>query len=109
MDSTFDGPPQMTGPGLPPGFSGGFKGLAWVGGALASVAAAIIGVVLVVVFAASLAVIVVMGAGLVVFALMAARARQALRRPRAQDAPQIIEAHNIGGHSWVAYGWDQQR
>ena len=108
MDSTFDGSPQMTGPGLPSGFRGGFKGLAWVGGALASVAAAVIGVFLVVVFAASLAVIVVMGAGLVVFALLAARARQALRKPPAQD-PQIIEAHNIGGHSWVAYGWDQQR
>ena len=105
MDSTFDGSTRMTGAGLP----SGFKGLAWVGGALASVAAAVTGAVLVVVFAASLAVIVVMGAGLVVFALLAARARQALRRSRPSEGSQILEAHNIGGHSWVAYGWDRQR
>ena len=106
MDSTIDGP-SHTASGLT---ASGFKSLAWFGGALASLAAAVLGTVLVVVFAASLVVIVVMGAALVVFALLAARARQSLRAARAKDeGPTILEARNVGGHSWVAYGWDQGR
>jgi hypothetical protein len=65
--------------------------------------------VLAVVFAASLVVILVMGAALLVFAVLAARARRALRAPHRQDDSQIIEARHVGGHSWVAYGWDQRR
>jgi hypothetical protein len=30
-------------------------------------------------------------------------------RARAKTAdPDVIEAHNVGGHSWVAYGFDRQ-
>ena len=105
MDGTIDGPSRGSGLAMP-----GFKGLAWFGGALASLAAVVLGTVLVVVFAASLVVLALMGAGLVLFALLAARARRTLRKARApQDGPTILEARNVGGHSWVAYGWDQGR
>ena len=85
----------------------GFKSLAWVGGLLASVAAAAVAAVLALVFTASLVVIALMASALVAFALLAARARRALRRASSPTDPQIIEAHNVGGHSWVAYGWDR--
>lgn len=85
----------------------GFKSLAWVGGLLASLATAVVASVLAVVFTASVVVIAVMASALVAFALLAARARRALRRASTPADPQIIEARNVGGHSWVAYGWDQ--
>ena len=85
----------------------GFKSLAWVGGLLASVADAAVAAVLALVFTASLVVIALMASALVAFALLAARARRALRRASSPADPQIIEAHNVGGHSWVAYGWDR--
>lgn len=84
----------------------GFKGLAWLAGAVATVAAAVIGAALAVFFAATVAVIALMGAALLAVASLAMRARRFTRaRPR---EPQVIEARNIGGHSWVAYGWDRQ-
>jgi len=86
----------------------GFKSIAWVGGVLASLAASVLAAILAVVFTASLVVIAVMAAALVAFALLAARARRALRGAPSPSDPQIIEAHNVGGHSWVAYGWDRR-
>ena len=85
----------------------GFKSLAWVSGLLASVAAAVVATVMALVFTASLVVIAVMASALVAFALLASRARRALRRASSAADPQIIEARNVGGHSWVAYGWDR--
>jgi hypothetical protein len=35
------------------------------------------------------------------------RARQSAKPAKADDG--IIEAHKVGGHSWVAYGWDEHR
>jgi hypothetical protein len=32
------------------------------------------------------------------------RARRTVRA-RAPSDPNLIEARNVGGHSWVAYGW----
>ena len=99
----------MTNPAIPGSglTASGYRSLAWFGGALASLAAGVVGAVLAVVFTASLVVIALMGAALVAFAVLAARARRALRRPTGPDDSQIIEARNVGGHSWVAYGWDQ--
>lgn len=77
------------------------KGLAWVGGALATAAAVTLAAVLTVVFAATLAVIVVLVSALVALCTLALRAR------RAKDRPVLIEARRVG-HSWVAYGWDQR-
>lgn len=85
----------------------GFKSLTWVGGVLASLAASVVAAVLAVVFTASLVVIAVMAATLLAFALLAARARRALRGASGPSDSPIIEARNVGGHSWVAYGWDR--
>ena len=96
--------PAMPGSGLT---SSGYRSLAWFGGALASLAASIVAAILALVFTASVVVIGVMAATLVAFALLAARARRAVRGAPARDDAQLIEARNVGGHSWVAYGWEQ--
>jgi len=83
---------------------GGLKGLAWIGAALATLAAAAVGALLAVFFAATVVVMTLMGAALVALAGLAMRARRAVR-PRDTE---VIEAHNVGGHSWVAYGWDRR-
>ena len=96
--------PAMPGSGLS---SSGYRSLAWIGGALASLAASIVATVLALFFTATLVVIAMMGAAVIAFALLAARARKAVRGAAGRDDAQIIEARNVGGHSWVAYGWDQ--
>ncbi|HVM98960.1 MAG TPA: hypothetical protein VMT68_02010 [Caulobacteraceae bacterium] len=83
-----------------------FRGLAWLGAAVAWVAAAAIAAVLALFFAATVVVIAVMAAILIALAAAAVRARRTVRRP---VDPDVIEAHNVGGHSWVAYGWDGRR
>ena len=97
-------------PGDRPQKSGGMRslgvgGLAWVVGALASVAALGLAAVLAVFFAATVVVVGVLGLALLALGGFAYRARKVLRRPD----PGVIEARNVGGHSWVAYGWDQRR
>jgi hypothetical protein len=89
--------------GAAPVFGGAFRGLAWVGGALATVAAIGIGAVLAVFFAATLAVIAVLGAVALGLTALAMRARRSVR----SEDPDLIEAHHVGGQSWVAYGWDR--
>ena len=83
----------------------GVWGLAWVGGAVASAAAIGLAAVLAVFFAATVVVVGVLGLALLGLGGFAYRARKVLRRPE----PGVIEARNVGGHSWVAYGWDQRR
>ncbi len=85
-----------------PRSGGAWRGLAWLMGTLATAGAAAVGAVLAVFFAASLVVIALMASLLVGFAGLALRAR---RGARTADA-SVIEARNVGGHSWVAYGWD---
>lgn len=82
------------------------KGLAWMCGALAAAVAATLAAVLAVVFAATVLVIAVIASVLVAFAGLALRAR---RSAADGNGPAIIEARNVGGHSWVAYGWDGRR
>ncbi len=84
-------------------FDGAWRGLAWLGGALAAVVASTIAAVLAVFFTAALAVVALMGVVAVGFAGLALRAR---RSAKAGD-PDVIEARRVGGNSWVAYGWDQ--
>ncbi len=83
-----------------------FRALAWIVGAVAWAGAAAIGTVFALVVAATVVVISVLG--FVVLALTGAgiRARRSVRPPA---DPDVIEARNIGGHSWVAYGWDGRR
>lgn len=83
----------------------GLKGLAWIGGALATAAAIGLAAVLAVFFAATIVVIGVLAAGLVAVGGLAFRSRRTLRRDEDGD---VIEARHMGGHSWVAYGWDQR-
>jgi hypothetical protein len=45
-----------------------------------------------------------MASVLVAFAGLALRARRSVR----SKDPTVLEARNVGGHSWVAYGWDQR-
>ena len=85
---------------------GPFRGLAWLGAAVAWAAVAAIGAVLAVFFAATVVVIALMAGALLILATAGARARRTVRPP---SDPNLIEARNIGGHSWVAYGWDGRR
>ena len=82
-----------------------FRGAAWILGGLAWTAAGVIGAVLALVTAATFVVIALMAGALAALAAAALRAR---RTVRAVD-PDLIEARHIGGHSWVAYGWDGRR
>jgi hypothetical protein len=81
------------------------RSLAVIGGVLATAAAVTIGAVLAVVFAATVAVIAVMTSALLGFAGLALRARHAAARARSDG---VIEARHLGGHHWVAYGWNER-
>jgi hypothetical protein len=83
-----------------------WRGLAWLVGALALAGAAILGAIFVVFFTAAVVVISLMAVVVLALAGAAVRARRSVRRQR---DPNLIEARNIGGHSWVAYGWDGRR
>ena len=82
----------------------GAQGLAWIGGAVATAAAVGLAALLAIFFAATIVVVGVLGLGLVAFGALAFRARRSLRKTDSG----VIEARHVGGHSWVAYGWDQR-
>ena len=90
--------------------TGSFSGLATLAGAICTVIAAVVATVLAVALAASVVVIAVMGGALLFIATLAARARRTAKMAKARSQePQIIEAQHVGGHSWVAYGWDRRQ
>jgi hypothetical protein len=103
MDSTA-GRPQSPRP-MRGSILGG-RSAAWVVGLLLSIVASVVAVVLAVALAASVVVIAVMGGALLALANLAARTRRTVRARN--DGPQMLEARNVGGHSWVAYGWDRR-
>jgi len=80
-----------------------FHALAVIAAGLAWIAAATMGAIIAVVFAATVVVIGIMASALLAFSAAAMKAR---RSARVRPDPSLIEARNIGGHSWVAYGWD---
>jgi len=82
----------------------GVESLAWIGGAVATACALGLAAVLAVFFAATVVVVGVLGLALLGLGGFAYRARKGLRR----TDPDVIEARHVGGHSWVAYGWDQR-
>jgi Flp pilus assembly protein TadB len=91
------------------GFPGG-RSLVVLAGTICTVIAAAVATVLAVALAASVVVIALIGGALLFIASLAARARRTAKIARAQrQEPQIIEARNVGGHSWVAYGWDRRQ
>ena len=83
-----------------------FTSLAALAGVACTLVAGLVATVLAVALAASVLVIAVFGGALLLLASLAARARRTAK-VRSQE-PQIIEARNVGGHSWVAYGWDRR-
>jgi hypothetical protein len=103
MDSSA-GRPQSPRPAK--GFVPGGRNIAWLVGLFLSVIAAVVAVVLAVALAASVVVIAVMGGALLALANLAARTRRTVKARH--DGPQLLEARNVGGHSWVAYGWDRR-
>ena len=90
---------------LPAPARGIVRAFAGLAGAIAWTAAAATGAVLAVVFAATVLVISLMGFLVLLLTGAAVRAR---RTGRPTD-PDLIEARHLGGHSWVAYGWDGRR
>jgi uncharacterized membrane protein len=80
-----------------------FRSLAWIAGAVAWSAAAALGAVMAVFLAAAMVAVALMGS---LFLTLAGAAMKARRTVRAPADPQLIEARRVGGHSWVAYGWD---
>ena len=82
----------------------GRNGLAQIAAGLATAAAVGVGAVLALVFAATVVVIGLMSAALIGLGGLAYRARRA-GRPKDET---LLEARHVGGHSWVAYGWDQR-
>jgi hypothetical protein len=81
------------------------RSLAMLVGLLATIAAVVVGAVLFVVFTATMAVIGVMASALLGFAGLALRARRTACDPN----DGVIEARHLGGHHWVAYGWNESR
>lgn len=77
------------------------RGLAGVAATTVWLGAGVVGLVLAVVFAASVAVLAAISAVLMLLGGALARTRRAERRD-----DDLIEAHRVGGHSWVAYGFD---
>lgn len=82
-----------------------FRSIAMLGGALATAAAVAVGAVLAIFAAATVVVIAVMSSALLGLAGLAMRARRSAS-PKAEDG--VIEARNLGGHHWVAYGWNDR-
>jgi len=78
--------------------------LAVLVGVLATAAAVVVGAVLAVVFTLTVTVIAIMTSALLGFAGLALRAR----RTATARADGVIEARHLGGHHWVAYGWNDR-
>ena len=79
--------------------------LAWSGAALAGLAAAGVGALLAVFAAATVVVIGVLALVVIGLGGIAYRVRKGAARP---SDPTILEARNVGGHTWVAYSWDKR-
>jgi hypothetical protein len=78
-----------------------WRGLTWLIGGVAALVAATIAVIL----ALSFFLFAILTA--VVLTVRAAFGGLRIKRER-RDAT-LIEARRVGGHSWVAYGWDGRR
>jgi hypothetical protein len=99
---------RATGPSVGRSSAGqpfGLRSLAWIGGLIATICAVGVAAVLALFFAATMVVIGVMSAALLALGGAAYRARKTFR---SKSDPTILEARHLGGHSWVAYGWDQR-
>jgi len=82
------------------------RSLAAVAAALATAAAVIVGAILAVFAAATVAVIALMTSAFLALAGLAMRARRTVHARRRDG--DVIEARHLGGHHWVAYGWNDR-
>ncbi|MGH7016860.1 MAG: hypothetical protein ACRED8_07210 [Caulobacteraceae bacterium] len=82
------------------------RSLALLAGVIASAGAVAIGAVMAVFFAAAMVTTAVLASALLALVGAALRAGRVRRRP---TEPDLIEARHLGGHHWVAYGWDGGR
>ncbi|HEY1447740.1 MAG TPA: hypothetical protein VGF33_04345 [Caulobacteraceae bacterium] len=78
-------------------------GLARLGVALAWAVMGLFGAVLAAVVAATLVAVAVVGSAALAVAAVVLGARRAVRS--GSSDPNLIEARHVGGHSWVASGW----
>ena len=81
--------------------------LVWLGGVMATMVALSIGAVLAVFATAAVVILALMTSATLAFAALAARAGKR-SRVKAGDG-DLIEARKVGGHHWVAYGWNERR
>ncbi|MFT4252200.1 MAG: hypothetical protein QM608_06935 [Caulobacter sp.] len=88
--------------------SSAWRGLAAVVGGVATAIAVSVAAIVAVVFAATLVVVGFMATALLGLAAFALRGRRHAQAKAGAD-PNLIEARNVGGHSWVAYGWNERR
>jgi hypothetical protein len=86
------------------GHGSALRSLAVLVGVLATAAAVLVGAVLAVVFTLTVTVIAIMTSALLGFAGLALRAR----RTATARADGVLEARHLGGHHWVAYGWNDR-
>jgi Tfp pilus assembly protein PilX len=89
------------------------KGIAAVFSFIVTTVMAVVGAIFAIIFAGAVLIVGLMASVLIGLAAMAMGARR-FARPRAAAAAanadsDVIEAQRVGGHSWVAYGWDGQR
>lgn len=80
------------------------NGIAWIIAAVAWTSAALVGAVLAVAFAAVLVIFAAMSSLLLGLAAGAVKVRRTFG---ASHEGVMLEARRVGGHSWVAYGWDR--
>ena len=77
--------------------------LAPLGGALAWAVMGVVGAVAAAVIAATLVAVALVGSAALAVAAVVLGARRAVRS--GANDPDVIEARHVGGHSWVATGW----
>lgn len=82
------------------------RSLSAAGAVVAMGAFVVVGVLLAVFFAATVAVLALISGALLALTSLSMRAR---RTAKTRTADGVIEARHIGGHNWVATGWEERR
>lgn len=83
-----------------------FRGVTGLLGGLMTFVAVALAAVLAVFFAATVVVVAVLASALLGLAGLVMRHRRGAQQQQAARRDDLIEARHLGGHSWVAYGWN---
>lgn len=81
-------------------------GAHWLMGAAVTLTAAVVATLLAIVFAATMALALVIVGGAIGAWAVAFRFKRGPRLQHAAAQPVVLEARKVG-HAWVAYGWDR--